>query len=138
MFSSQKKCCSGKSAGVIIIKNKKILLIDRANFPFGWACPAGHIDKNEVPEKAITREVKEETGLIVKKLKLLLQKNKAKNQCSYGTKFHDWWVFECQYEGELKIDKKEAKRFNWFEPKEIKKLQLEPIWKIWFKELKII
>lgn len=130
--------CSGKSVGAIIKRGKKILLLDRALFPFGWAGPAGHIDGDETLEEAVIREVKEETDLKVKKLRLLLHRERVLNKCHHGTNFHDWWVFQCQCEGKLKINKKETKTYNWFLPKEIKRLKLEPIWKRWFKELKII
>ena len=33
------------------------------SFPGKWCLPGGHIDRNEPAEKAIKREIKEETGL---------------------------------------------------------------------------
>ncbi|MFH1662060.1 MAG: NUDIX hydrolase [Candidatus Falkowbacteria bacterium] len=79
-----------KSVGSIL-KNKEnqILMIDRKNFPFGWACPAGHVDKDETAEQALIREVKEETGLNVKKYKLLLHEFVEWNECKSGIKGHD-------------------------------------------------
>lgn len=130
--------CSGKSVGAIIKRGRKILLIDRKNFPLGWAAPAGHLNKGESPEQALAREVNEETGYRVRKLKLILHQNKAKNKCKFGTLYHDWWVFKCDCRGKLKIDPTEAKRYGWFPPSQIKKLKLEPIWRKWFKILKLI
>lgn len=135
---SQRKYCSGKSVGAIIKKGKKILLLDRAFFPFGWAGPAGHIEKNETPTQALVREVKEETGLTISDFKLILQRKKVLNECKKGTKFHDWWIFECKCRGKIKRNKKESKDIDWFLPREIKKLKLEPLARRWFKELKII
>ena len=43
----------------MIKQDGKYLLIDRKNFPFGFAGPAGHIEGSETPEVAIAREVKE-------------------------------------------------------------------------------
>ncbi len=54
----------------IIIEHKKgIVLVERKNFPFGWAIPGGFVDYNESLEQAAVREAKEETGLKVINLK---------------------------------------------------------------------
>ena len=48
----------------IIIEYKKgIILINRRNFPFGWAIPGGFADYGESLEQAAIREAKEETNL---------------------------------------------------------------------------
>lgn len=50
---------------VIFFPPEKIVLIERKNFPFGWALPGGFIDYGEKAEHAAIREAKEETGLDV-------------------------------------------------------------------------
>jgi len=50
----------------IIIFNpetSKIVLIKRANPPYGWALPGGFVDEGECLEDAAIREAKEETNL---------------------------------------------------------------------------
>lgn len=47
---------------VFIVKDKKVLLIKHKKIGL-WLPPGGHIDKNETPEQAAVREIKEETGL---------------------------------------------------------------------------
>lgn len=124
-----------------IIKNAKgeILLIDRATFPFGWACPAGHIDEGETPEKALRREAKEETGLMIKDYRLLFHEFVPWNECFYGETGHDWHVFEISdCEGEVKKNLWEVKSIKWVAPEDIKDLDLEEVWKYWFKKLSII
>jgi ADP-ribose pyrophosphatase YjhB (NUDIX family) len=44
-------------------KDGKILLIERAKFPKGFACPAGHVDEDSDYETSAKRELKEEVGL---------------------------------------------------------------------------
>ena len=60
---------SGKTAtDIIILPPNKILLIKRGTKVFHgyWALPGGKVKPGEKVEKAIIREVKEETGLEVK------------------------------------------------------------------------
>jgi len=55
---------------IIIEINDKIVLIQRANPPFGWALPGGFVDYGESLEAAASREAEEETCL---KVELLFQ-----------------------------------------------------------------
>ena len=48
---------------IIIELDNKIILIERANPPLGWALPGGFVDYGESLEAAALREAKEETSL---------------------------------------------------------------------------
>jgi len=56
---------------VIYCLKRGIVLIERANPPYGWALPGGFIDYGESAEQAALREAKEETGLTVHLTSLL-------------------------------------------------------------------
>ena len=50
------------SAYIINPENKKLLLVKHKKYN-KWLQPGGHIEDNETPEEAATREVYEETGI---------------------------------------------------------------------------
>jgi 8-oxo-dGTP diphosphatase len=50
---------------------RPIVLIERANPPYGWAIPGGFVDVGEIVEQAAIREAQEEVGLSVRLIALL-------------------------------------------------------------------
>ncbi|MDK2955550.1 MAG: 8-oxo-dGTP diphosphatase [Desulfovibrionales bacterium] len=50
---------------VIYAPGRGVVLVERANPPYGWALPGGFVDYGESCEHAAIREAKEETGLDV-------------------------------------------------------------------------
>ena len=48
---------------IIIRTPKGIVLIERENYPEGWALPGGFVEYGETVEHAALREAREETGL---------------------------------------------------------------------------
>lgn len=126
------------SVGAVLRQNGKYLLINRAVYPPGHACPAGHIDINESPADALRREVKEETGLEAKNLKLIFHETLDWNECSHAVRIHEWFVYECDFEGTLELSRAEAKGGGWYTPAEIKKLRLERVWQYWLGKMRVI
>jgi 8-oxo-dGTP diphosphatase len=63
-----KKYTGKTSTAIIPYPDNKILLIKRNTHPFigFWALPGGRMDPGETIEQTVIREVKEETGLEVK------------------------------------------------------------------------
>lgn len=118
--------------GAIMRQDGKVLMLDRKNIPWGWACPAGHIKDGETPAQALIKEVKEETGLAVRKYKLIIHEFVSSNACSKGFTGHDWYVYEVlDWQGEIKLSP-EHKNMGWKTIAEIKKLQLEEVWRYFF------
>ncbi|HXW82942.1 MAG TPA: NUDIX hydrolase [Candidatus Binataceae bacterium] len=60
-----KPVCPLIAADMIAEIGNQIVLIERKNYPSGWAIPGGFVELNESVEKAAVREAKEETSLEV-------------------------------------------------------------------------
>jgi 8-oxo-dGTP diphosphatase len=63
--------CPPIAADVIAEIGDRIVLIERKNFPEGWAIPGGFVDFGETVEHAAIREAKEEISLDVELRALL-------------------------------------------------------------------
>jgi len=65
-----KRPCVG--VGVVVIKGGKVLLGKRKNAhgEGSWCFPGGHLEFNESVEECAVREVREETGIEIKNLRL--------------------------------------------------------------------
>ncbi len=126
------------SVGVIIEYNGKYLMLDRKNPPPGFACPAGHVDEGEEPKTTAIREVFEETGIKLKDIEFVCEEEIPWNYCRSAT-VHYWYLYKTNILSEDFIfNEKEEKSLAWYSKEEIKKLNLEPVWKYWFKKNKII
>ena len=123
-------------AAVIRNDKGKYLIIDRAIEPYGHGCISGHINEGEGPEEALIREVREESGLEVIDHKLILEKKIKGRKCFLDDVDHYCHIFECKVDGKIKHDPREVKSIEWYGKEDIKRLKLEPLWKIFFKTMK--
>jgi len=148
---------------MFVWKGEKLLLIERAKFPAGFAVPAGHVDADVSFENAARRELREEVGLETEAadFELLLEK-RADNPCRREDgAWHLWKLYKVivPSDTEFKRSLDETKRAGWYSPEEIvvlaakteayragkiveedwtKSPGLEPVMYDWFKELHII
>lgn len=123
-----------RSVGAIIKKNGKILMLDRVNPPFGWACPCGHIEETEEIKDALKREVLEETGLKINDFKLVIHEFIPWNKCKEGVKGHDFFIYEVlDWEGEIEGNY-ESKGMRWIGKEEFENIESEETWYYFIKK----
>ena len=88
--------------------------------PLSWDLPGGGLDFGEDAHKGIIREIKEETGLDVTKLKIL-------DVSSGFNELKEFWFTACYLivakNSDIKISN-EHDSFEWVLPKDIQKLNM--------------
>lgn len=100
------KICDNTSVGQIIEllgeDLRRIVVIDRANYPQAKALPAGHEDGVE-GDAGVRKEVAEEVGLTILENELVFT-GRIENPCKReGGDYHEWKVYRSfKTEGELK------------------------------------
>jgi 8-oxo-dGTP diphosphatase len=62
-------------AAAIAVFGDRILIVRRSKdegfLPLNWGVPCGKVEKGELPEHAVVRELKEETGLVAEKVQFV-------------------------------------------------------------------
>jgi len=109
------------AASALIIHQGKVLFIQRAQeLARGkWAFPGGSIKGDKTAEEAAKREVKEETGLEIKILRLLGVYRTREYEPNYEIS-----CFVAESEGDKVTPSDEIMDWKWLEPKEGLKLDL--------------
>ncbi len=107
------------SVGMLVWLEGKLLLIERAKPPWGFAPPAGHVDGDPSYEDAARRELQEEVGLTATTLRLVGEGRKE-NQCRrQGGSWHQWKIFATTAEGTASGSIVETKQDRWCTPDEL-------------------
>jgi ADP-ribose pyrophosphatase len=107
------------AVGVILRRGDRYLLIHQHRFivnEFVWAIPSGGIHAGETAEQAAIREVAEETGLRVRKIRHLLH-----YYPSYGcsNQRFDLFLADDPEDGTGEFDTNEVIEIRWFTRKEV-------------------
>lgn len=113
------------AVAIILDNNNKFLLLKRGDCkeiwqPNKWSLAGGGVEKNESPEQAIKREIKEETGLEINKFIKSFSIQRDKDNIEY--------IFACRYDGDgfdVDLDY-ENSGYGWFSIPEIDYLDTVP------------
>jgi len=115
------------TVGALIVNGKgEILLVRSYKWGSRYTVPGGHIELGEPSEKAARREVREEVGLDVEPIKLLLVQ-----EAIYPAGYikHEHFVFldyVCRTSSSnVKLDGKEIQEYLWTNPDDALRLDLE-------------
>jgi 8-oxo-dGTP diphosphatase len=94
-------------AAIITNERKEILILDHVLRPFSsWGIPGGFIEAGEQPELAIRRELFEETGLELNRIKMIRVRT---------IKRHVEILFRGEARGKGEIKSREITDLGWFE-----------------------
>lgn len=105
--------CNNTSVGILVVRDDRLLLIERQRPPYGWAPPAGHVDDGETYAQAGLRELREEVGLTASRL-FPLHRARYDNQCRRpGGDHHNWEVFGADTAGEPVRSPEETSAMRW-------------------------
>ena len=108
-------------AGILIDKNKRLLLSQRQSFktfPLQWEFPGGKIVAGESPEMALIRELKEELNINAKQLKFFLKIEHYYDQLKVLIDF----FLVNSWEGRLIAN--EGQALDWFKLDQLRKVDL--------------
>jgi 8-oxo-dGTP diphosphatase len=108
-------------AGILIDKNKRLLLSQRQSFktfPLQWEFPGGKIVAGESPEMALIRELKEELNINAKQLKFFLKIEHDYDQLKVLIDF----FLVNSWEGRLIAN--EGQALDWFKLDQLRKVDL--------------
>lgn len=110
-----------------VVKDDKTLLLWHYKMSM-WLPPGGHIDEGELPEEAVIREIREESGLEVEILSERREKNPVDGRVRYlytpnhvqledipnGHPQHIDLIYYCRaLSGEVRLSPREHGQFRW-------------------------
>lgn len=97
------------TVGVVVLDERGRMLLLKHSFRkgSGWGIPGGFLSEDEQPVDGVRRELREEIGLEIKSLELVLVRTvESARQVQI--------VYRCSPEGEPSVRSMEIERFDWF------------------------
>lgn len=122
-------------AALIFNKNGKMLLVKSFKWFDKWTLPGGHIELGETKEQALKREIKEEVGLDIEVVDFLMVQDFIFDK-QFAKKKHFVFldfVAKCE-DDKVSLDKDEIQDYNWVDPKEALKIDIDSFTRIMLEE----
>ncbi len=115
------------TVGALIINDSgDILLVKSYKWNNFWSVPGGHIELGERAEEAVKREVKEEVGLDVEPIKMLMVQQAVYPKNFMAPKHFIFMDFLCRTKSsEVKLDNREIQGSKWVTPEAALQEKLE-------------
>lgn len=117
--------CIILNGSCVIVKNKDgFILMQQRKYPYGkWGLPGGLMELGESTEDTAKREVLEETGLNIEKLKLIGVYSGEEYFC-YAENGDEFYVVTTayitdDYEGTVTVNDNESIKFEWLDPNKL-------------------
>ena len=97
------------SAGAVVLNDKnEVLLLHHILRPgSGWGIPGGFLDHGEQPDSAVSREVREETGIEIRHVKFIKSQTLGR---------HIEFVYAARSDGDPRVLSREITELGWFGP----------------------
>jgi nucleoside triphosphatase len=115
------------TVGALVVNSKgEVLIVRSAKWNDKFTVPGGHIELGERAEDAIKREMKEETGLDIQSVELLLVQQAIYPEHYYKHEHFIFMDYLCKTNSsEVKLDGRELQDYVWMKPNEALKLDME-------------
>lgn len=113
-----------KAAFGIFLNSNKVLMYKRRPteefYPGYWSFPGGYVEDGETYEQALLREVKEETGMTVRRYKRLLETFLEIGDIHFSIVY-----YVCEFAGKMRVE--EGTELKFFKLEDTKKMNLIPV-----------
>jgi nucleoside triphosphatase len=125
--ASQTQVYPEPTVGALIVNKEGKVLLTRSHKWFDkYTLPGGHIEVGETMIEAVVREAKEETGLDVEVVELLLTQEAIFAKEFWKKKHFVFFDFLCKSKDEqVKLDGRELQEYVWEYPGEAFQLNLD-------------
>ncbi|HEX4022583.1 MAG TPA: NUDIX hydrolase [Acidobacteriaceae bacterium] len=121
---------AGVGAVILAIDKRRVVLIRRGQEPLkgAWSLPGGAVELGETLQEAIVREVLEETGLMVKPIRILKAFDRIHRDSEGQVRYHYVLVdFLCHaFEGTL-LAGSDAAEVCWADVEDLARFALAPL-----------
>ena len=111
-------------AALVFNPEGKFLLLKSKKWKGKWGIPAGKVEYGERTEEALKREIREETGLEIEKIKFLKMQELIKERDFWEEAHFVSINSQCRAENENVTLNNEAEEYMWAGPEEALKLDI--------------